>query len=194
MTFAGDQLFTSIPVFTQDDYEGVWNVAAFLLAFVCCVFQVNVAHIFNTQLLRNETHKLSLTCDPFAVPPVPVPFASEETQVLHSVGCDRLIQRLPAWLEKCVAAYLPHFCRLPLHPPHPHPQTPRHNHGLWSLRSTGQCAALLPVLCISQVRKRNEKDAMWVFFIHLPKFCVIIVNIFLYTRCNCTLYTLFQRL
>lgn len=24
----------------QDDYEGVWNVAAFFVAFVCCVFQV----------------------------------------------------------------------------------------------------------------------------------------------------------
>lgn len=40
---------------TQDDYEGIWNVVAFLLAFVCCVFQVNVVHIFNTQL-QTETH------------------------------------------------------------------------------------------------------------------------------------------
>lgn len=27
-------------LFTQDDYEGIWNVVAFLLAFVCCVCQV----------------------------------------------------------------------------------------------------------------------------------------------------------
>lgn len=61
------------------------------------------------------------------VPPVPVPFISKETQVLHSVECDRPMQPLLAWHEKCVAADLPHFCRLPLHLPHPHPQTPRQN-------------------------------------------------------------------
>lgn len=26
----------------QDDYDGIWNVAAFLLAFVCCVFQCHL--------------------------------------------------------------------------------------------------------------------------------------------------------
>lgn len=25
----------------QDDYDGVWNILAFLLAFLCCVLQVN---------------------------------------------------------------------------------------------------------------------------------------------------------
>lgn len=35
---------------TQDDYEGIWNVVAFLLAFVCCVFQVNVVHIISAKL------------------------------------------------------------------------------------------------------------------------------------------------
>lgn len=27
--------------FLQDDYDGLWNVVAFLLAFLCCVCQVN---------------------------------------------------------------------------------------------------------------------------------------------------------
>lgn len=61
------------------------------------------------------------------VPPLPVPLSSEETQVRHSVECDRPMQPLPAWPEERVAADLPHFSRLPLHPPHPHPKTPRQN-------------------------------------------------------------------
>ncbi len=62
-----------------------------------------------------------------AVPPLPVPLISEETQVLHSVECDHPMQLLPAWPEERVAADLPHFSRLPLHLPHPHSQTPRQN-------------------------------------------------------------------
>lgn len=61
------------------------------------------------------------------VPPLPVPLSSEETQVRHSVERDRPMQPLPAWPEERVAADLPHFSRLPLHPPHPHPKTPRQN-------------------------------------------------------------------
>ncbi|KAM3860249.1 vesicle-trafficking protein SEC22c [Diretmus argenteus] len=36
----------------QDDYEGLWNVVAFLLAFVCCVFQ---CHLY---LLHSSVKKL----------------------------------------------------------------------------------------------------------------------------------------
>lgn len=60
-----------------------------------------------------------------SVPPIPVPLISEETQVLCSVECNRPMQPLPARPEERVAADLPNFSRLPLHPPHPHAQTPR---------------------------------------------------------------------
>lgn len=29
---------------SQDDYEGIWNVVAFFVAFVCCVCQVKIRH------------------------------------------------------------------------------------------------------------------------------------------------------
>ncbi|KAM7390437.1 hypothetical protein PAMA_008545 [Pampus argenteus] len=109
----------------QDDYEGIWNVVAFLLAFVCCVFQVNVVHIFKHPLKLCWTLVHANDFSVSIVPPVPFPLISKETQVLHSVECDRPMQLLPAWHEKCVAADISHFCRLSLHPPHPYPQTPR---------------------------------------------------------------------
>lgn len=37
----------------QDDYEGMWNVVAFLLAFVCCVLQVNL-HFQHCNLKPNH--------------------------------------------------------------------------------------------------------------------------------------------
>ena len=61
----------------------------------------------------------------FAVPPLPVPLLSEETQVLRSAECDRPMQPLPARPEEPVAAALPHLSGLHLHPPHPPPQTHR---------------------------------------------------------------------
>ncbi|KAM4606274.1 vesicle-trafficking protein SEC22c [Polymixia lowei] len=35
----------------QDDYEGIWNVVAFLLAFVCCVFQCHL-YLFHSSLKK----------------------------------------------------------------------------------------------------------------------------------------------
>lgn len=34
-------------LFLQDDYDGLWNVVAFLLAFLCCVCQVNCINILH---------------------------------------------------------------------------------------------------------------------------------------------------
>lgn len=61
------------------------------------------------------------------VPPLPVPLLPEETEVLHPVECHCPMQLVPARLKECVAADFPHLCRLPLHRPHPQPQTPRQN-------------------------------------------------------------------
>ncbi|AWP20607.1 putative vesicle-trafficking protein SEC22c [Scophthalmus maximus] len=38
----------------QDDYEGIWNVVAFLLAFVCCVFQCHL-YLFHTSLKKPKS-------------------------------------------------------------------------------------------------------------------------------------------
>lgn len=47
---------------TQDDYEGIWNVVAFLVAFICCVLQVNVVHMFSVHHKLKPAHvKLFLT-------------------------------------------------------------------------------------------------------------------------------------
>ncbi|XP_026216943.1 vesicle-trafficking protein SEC22c [Anabas testudineus] len=35
----------------QDDYEGIWNVVAFLLAFMCCVFQCHL-YLFHASLKK----------------------------------------------------------------------------------------------------------------------------------------------
>lgn len=45
----------------QDDRDGVWNVVAFLLAFVCCVFQVNIVSFFKT--CSRQRNLLLLRCD-----------------------------------------------------------------------------------------------------------------------------------
>lgn len=50
--------------FGQDDYEGIWNVGAFLLAFICCVFQVNCTLHVNTNV-----HKLFQTESSHQTPP-----------------------------------------------------------------------------------------------------------------------------
>ncbi|XP_019939765.1 vesicle-trafficking protein SEC22c [Paralichthys olivaceus] len=41
----------------QDDYEGVWNVVAFLLAFVCCVFQCHL-YLFHSSLKKLKSFTL----------------------------------------------------------------------------------------------------------------------------------------
>lgn len=57
----------------QDDYEGMWNVVAFLLAFVCCVLQVNLhfqhcnlkpnhVKLFPTLFLPSVRNMNSLSC------------------------------------------------------------------------------------------------------------------------------------
>lgn len=112
----------------QDDYESIWNVVAFFVAFVCCACQVREVPTLttHTHTRRNETQPggtpltLSLMS---TVPPVPVPLGSEETQSLGPVGGCPPLQPLPVWPEKPVAADIPRFSGLPLHRPHPHPQT-----------------------------------------------------------------------
>lgn len=41
----------------QDDYEGIWNVVAFLLAFVCCVFQCHL-YLFHSSLKKLKSFAL----------------------------------------------------------------------------------------------------------------------------------------
>lgn len=41
----------------QDDYEGVWNVVAFLLAFVCCVLQCHL-YLFHSSLKKLKSFTL----------------------------------------------------------------------------------------------------------------------------------------
>ncbi|XP_029385086.1 vesicle-trafficking protein SEC22c [Echeneis naucrates] len=41
----------------QDDYEGIWNVVAFLLAFVCCVFQCHL-YLFHSSLRKMKSFTL----------------------------------------------------------------------------------------------------------------------------------------
>lgn len=41
----------------QDDYEGIWNVVAFLLAFVCCVSQCHL-YLFHSSLKRFKSFTL----------------------------------------------------------------------------------------------------------------------------------------
>ncbi|CAK6982113.1 vesicle-trafficking protein SEC22c [Scomber scombrus] len=41
----------------QDDYEGIWNVVAFLLAFVCCVFQCHL-YLFHSSLKKPKSFTL----------------------------------------------------------------------------------------------------------------------------------------
>nr|XP_046226964.1 vesicle-trafficking protein SEC22c [Scatophagus argus] len=41
----------------QDDYEGIWNVVAFLLAFVCCVFQCHL-YLFHSSLKKHKSFAL----------------------------------------------------------------------------------------------------------------------------------------
>ncbi|KAM8731931.1 vesicle-trafficking protein SEC22c [Acanthopagrus schlegelii] len=38
----------------QDDHDGVWNVVAFLLAFVCCVFQCHL-YLFHSSLKKHKS-------------------------------------------------------------------------------------------------------------------------------------------
>lgn len=41
----------------QDDYDGIWNVVAFLLAFVCCVFQCHL-YLFHSSLKKLKSFTL----------------------------------------------------------------------------------------------------------------------------------------
>ncbi|XP_068604243.1 vesicle-trafficking protein SEC22c [Brachionichthys hirsutus] len=41
----------------QDDYEGIWNVVAFLLAFVCCVLQCHL-YLFHSPLKKHKSFAL----------------------------------------------------------------------------------------------------------------------------------------
>ncbi|KAM9712543.1 vesicle-trafficking protein SEC22c [Menidia menidia] len=41
----------------QDDYEGIWNVVAFLLAFVCCAFQCHL-YLFHSSLKKLKSFAL----------------------------------------------------------------------------------------------------------------------------------------
>ncbi|XP_026148608.1 vesicle-trafficking protein SEC22c isoform X1 [Mastacembelus armatus] len=41
----------------QEDYEGLWNVVAFLLAFVCCVFQCHL-YLFHSSLKKLKSFTL----------------------------------------------------------------------------------------------------------------------------------------
>ncbi|XP_073345010.1 vesicle-trafficking protein SEC22c [Pagrus major] len=41
----------------QDDHDGVWNVVAFLLAFVCCVFQCHL-YLFHSSLKKHKSFAL----------------------------------------------------------------------------------------------------------------------------------------
>lgn len=41
----------------QDDYDGIWNVVAFLLAFVCCVFQCHL-YLFHSSLKKLKSFAL----------------------------------------------------------------------------------------------------------------------------------------
>ncbi|XP_058479600.1 vesicle-trafficking protein SEC22c [Solea solea] len=41
----------------QDDYEGIWNVVAFLVAFVCCVLQCQL-YLFHSSLKRMKSFTL----------------------------------------------------------------------------------------------------------------------------------------
>lgn len=43
-------LITSLCLFSQDDYEGICNVVAFFLAFLCCVFQVRITAVVCSRL------------------------------------------------------------------------------------------------------------------------------------------------
>lgn len=92
-------------------------------------------HTRQTETQPGGTHlTLSLVS---TVPPVPVPLGSEETQSLRPVdGCPPL-QPLPVWPEEPVAADVPHFSRLPLHRPHPHPETSGQEQRLRGVSSGG---------------------------------------------------------
>lgn len=92
-------------------------------------------HTRQTETQPGGTHlTLSLVS---TVPPVPVPLGSEETQSLRPVdGCPPL-QPLPVWPEEPVAADVPHFSRLPLHHPHPHPETSGQEQRLRGVSSGG---------------------------------------------------------
>ncbi|XP_008306169.1 vesicle-trafficking protein SEC22c [Cynoglossus semilaevis] len=41
----------------QDDYESIWNVVAFLLAFVCCLFQCHL-YLFHSSLKKQKSFTL----------------------------------------------------------------------------------------------------------------------------------------
>lgn len=92
-------------------------------------------HARQTETQPGGTHlTLSLVS---TVSPVPVPLSSEETQSLLPVdGCPPL-QPLPVWPEELVAADVSHFSRLPLHLPHPHPETSGQKQRLRGLSSGG---------------------------------------------------------
>lgn len=109
---------------SQDDYEGIWNVVAFLVAFVCCACQVKeVLTLNHTRPTETQPGGSRLTLSLVStVPPVPVPLGSEETQSLGPVDGRPPLQPLLVWPEEPVAADVPHFSRLPLHRPHPHPE------------------------------------------------------------------------
>lgn len=117
---------------------------AFLLAFACCVFQVNSSSHSSLTLDCKQKYAavhLSLTLlrvNRSVVPPLPFPLICEETEVLHSVKCDRPMQLAPARLEKRVAAPLPRFRCLLVYRAHPDSQSPRQNQRLRRLRSAGQ--------------------------------------------------------
>lgn len=95
-------------------------------------------HMWQSGTQPGGTHLTLLLVS--TVPPVPVPLGSEETESLRPVdGCPPL-QPLPVWPEEPVAADVPHFCRLPLRRPQPHPETSGQKQRLWGVSSGGLLA------------------------------------------------------
>ncbi|KAJ8375016.1 hypothetical protein SKAU_G00055960 [Synaphobranchus kaupii] len=93
----------------QDDNEGIWNVIAFLFAFVCCLCQYSKAitdHYFNYVLL-----------------PVCVLHITKEAQVLHPVDPHCSMQHLSVRPEEQLATCLPYYGGVHLHVSHSEQKT-----------------------------------------------------------------------
>ncbi|XP_028333118.1 vesicle-trafficking protein SEC22c isoform X1 [Gouania willdenowi] len=109
----------------QDDYEAIWNVGAFLLAFVCCVFQVkNQWTLHHQEFSVTRESLMFIPVRPSVVPPLPFPLVAKESEVLRSPQQHRPMQPVPARIKERVATHFPHFRRLPFHRPHRDSQTP----------------------------------------------------------------------
>lgn len=140
-------------LFLQDDYDGLWNVVAFLFAFLCCVCQVNYINIlhvaskmmhlqylmFSFIASSNTPFKLISVSLSHTVSSVLVPYLPEEAEILYSPDYHHLMQCISLWPEEHLAAGLPHVRGLPLHAAHPPPQTSGQDHGLWSMRTSVGC-------------------------------------------------------